>query len=166
MYYIESEEALKNKIIDLERKLQEGTNEINKSKRKMDELQTTEQYNEFGLNQDAQVTVKVDEAVGLPPADQNGNTDPYVSVICEGQEQKTRVINGDLNPKWDATLKFKVRKAGGTDFINFRLLHKDVSNQDELLASSIITFNKLMDQEKRDYMLSLRSANNEEIPDC
>lgn len=51
-------------------------------------------------------TIKLIEAEDLKPCDSNGLSDPYVVLVDELQKRlyKTRIINGNLNPRWDETV--------------------------------------------------------------
>ena len=48
------------------------------------------------------------QARNLPPADDDGTSDPYVVVMCCGQRKKTRIITNTLNPLYYETLTFDV----------------------------------------------------------
>ena len=51
-------------------------------------------------------TIKIIEAEDLKPCDPNGLSDPYVVLGDEFQKRiaKTRIIYGNLNPRWDETV--------------------------------------------------------------
>lgn len=51
-------------------------------------------------------TVKIIEAEELRACDMNGLSDPYVVLVDELQKRlaKTRIIYGNLNPRWDETV--------------------------------------------------------------
>ena len=38
-----------------------------------------------------------------------GKSDPYCEVSMGTQEHRTRVINGTLNPRWNASMQFIIR---------------------------------------------------------
>jgi len=52
-------------------------------------------------------TIKIVEAENLRACDMNGLSDPYVVLVDEMQKRlaKTRVIYGNLNPRWDETIE-------------------------------------------------------------
>jgi hypothetical protein len=46
------------------------------------------------------VIVRVLSARGLPAMDRNGKADPFVVLKCDGEELKTTVVKGSLEPEW------------------------------------------------------------------
>ena len=61
-------------------------------------------------------TVKIIEAEDLKACDLNGLSDPYVVLGDEYQKRlaKTRIIYGNLNPRWDETTDITARGDGFT----------------------------------------------------
>jgi len=58
-------------------------------------------------------TVKIVEAEDLKACDANGSSDPYLVLCDEYQKRlhKTRIIKGNLNPRWDETVDLTVSGA-------------------------------------------------------
>ncbi len=58
-------------------------------------------------------TIKIVEAEGLKACDSNGFSDPYVVLVDEFGKRltKTRVINRNLNPRWDESVDITVQGA-------------------------------------------------------
>lgn len=52
-------------------------------------------------------SIKIVEAEDLKACDMNGLSDPYVVLVDEMQKRlaKTRIIYGNLNPRWDETIE-------------------------------------------------------------
>jgi len=58
-------------------------------------------------------TVKIVEAEDLKACDANGSSDPYLVLCDEYQKRlhKTRIIKGNLNPRWDESVDITVSGA-------------------------------------------------------
>ena len=52
--------------------------------------------------------VKVKEAKGIPAADSNGKSDPYVVLTINAQKKKTKIIEKTLEPKWYEEFRFDI----------------------------------------------------------
>jgi len=46
------------------------------------------------------LSIKLKEAKGIPAADTNGKSDPYVIITLNGQKKKSKTIEKTLEPKW------------------------------------------------------------------
>ena len=54
------------------------------------------------------IFILVIECRNLQPKDSNGKADPYCIVTVGNQEEKTRVENNTLNPRWVQAMKFEI----------------------------------------------------------
>ena len=73
--------------------------------------------------------LKVVEARDIPKMDTIGKTDAYVVIRVGGQQQKTRVIDNSLNPRWDETFHFQnISQSTG---ILLKFYDKDVAADDQ-----------------------------------
>src|SRR6187402_97227 len=64
-------------------------------------------------NQKYVFTIKIVEAEDIKACDPNGTSDPYVVLCDEFQTRlmKTRIIEKNLNPRWDETCEITVNGA-------------------------------------------------------
>mmetsp|Transcript_141759 Transcript_141759/g.395239 ORF Transcript_141759/g.395239 Transcript_141759/m.395239 type:complete len:376 (-) Transcript_141759:135-1262(-) len=82
-----------------------------------------------------------------------GKTDPYVVVEISGQHRQTEMLQGNLNPVWNAEFDFKV-KDPESEVVNFILWDSDVG-QDTMVASCSVNLNSLVQGQKRGWELPL-----------
>lgn len=61
--------------------------------------------------------VTIVEAKGLKNVDHFGKSDPYCSCLCTGVKKRTRVINNNLNPKWNENLEWLINDPRTQTFI-------------------------------------------------
>jgi hypothetical protein len=94
------------------------------------------------------IQVKVRYATDLLISDLNGFSDPYVTIICNKKEQKTRVIKKNLNPKWYQTFKFYVSPMELRSFhenkelfMEFNVYDEDKLKKDDFLGFYLFFLN-------------------------
>lgn len=86
------------------------------------------------------VTILIRHAEGLPPADANGKSDPFVSVQLVGKQfsrSTTTIKSRTLEPVWNETLTDKHRYEPG-DSLSFKIWDYDKAANNDLLAEGIL----------------------------
>jgi len=82
--------------------------------------------------------ITIIEAQGLPAADLNGKSDPYIVVCSATEKQKTAVKEKTLNPVWNE-IKTVSMNDPVNDAIGFLVFDKDSVSADNIIAYSFIS---------------------------
>ncbi|KAL2916625.1 phosphatidylserine decarboxylase [Polyrhizophydium stewartii] len=85
----------------------------------------------------ATLKVKVICARSLLAKDRNGTSDPYVVVRLGDQQQKTHVVNRNLNPVWNTEMLFTITASHVQESLRFSVWDKDFLRSDFLGQFSI-----------------------------
>lgn len=90
-----------------------------------------------------------------------GKSDTYVVMYCDGETQKTSVVQESLNPKWNEEFDFKVSDPS-TTAMHFLCWDSDASirsnvgvNRDEFIGSVSVVLNALRPSETKKMVLQL-----------
>lgn len=83
--------------------------------------------------------MQIFEARDLRALDENGKSDPYARIRVKKAQQKTKVVEQELNPVWDETFVFPTKDAeacllSSQPKIFFELWDKDFLSPDEFLG--------------------------------
>jgi hypothetical protein len=106
--------------------------------------------------------VRIVEARNLPDTQWVSKPDPYVKVKLENQSHKTRVMENDLNPKWDEVFKFIVADEN-TSQLRMELWNSNVVS-DEFLGQYVLSLTGLTRGMVRDeWFLLQQCKSNAEI---
>ena len=76
--------------------------------------------------------VKVKEAKGIPAADSNGKSDPYVVLTINAQKKKTKIIEKTLEPKWYEEFRFDIDDS--QHVLRFEVFDHDKFSKDDSLG--------------------------------
>lgn len=85
--------------------------------------------------------IRICEARNLPDVQTLGKPDPYCIVRCENQQHKTRVIDDNLNPKWEEVFKFQIADENSAQ-LRLELWNKNLVS-DELLGIYSLSISSL-----------------------
>lgn len=85
--------------------------------------------------------IRICEARNLPDTQVIGKPDPYCIVRCENQQHKTRVLDDQLNPKWEEVFKFQIADEHSAQ-LRFELWNKNLTS-DELLGMYTLSISGL-----------------------
>jgi len=91
------------------------------------------------------VVVTVQEATNLAVADRNGLSDPYCVVRVGTSHGKTKVVQKNLNPKWNQTIVLDVFE-GAVELVLLVYDH-DRFSRDEFLGEVVVPLTKLQEQD-------------------
>ncbi len=78
------------------------------------------------------LSIKVKEAKGIPAADSNGKSDPYVVLTIGGQKKKTKIIHKTLEPKWYEEFRFDIDDS--QHVLRFEVFDHDKFSKDDSLG--------------------------------
>jgi Ca2+-dependent lipid-binding protein len=78
------------------------------------------------------LSIKVKEAKGIPAADSNGKSDPYVVLTIGGQKKKTKIIHKTLEPKWYEDFRFDIDDS--QHVLRFEVFDHDKFSKDDSLG--------------------------------
>lgn len=102
------------------------------------------------------VAITVVSAEGLPDKDDGpGETDAYVVLEYEGVEQRTSVVEGELNPKWGDSFVFAV-VPGGT--LQVSMMDEDGLGSDELIGVVSQPLPGVLEGETQDLVVGFRNG--------
>eukprot|EP00927_Polykrikos_kofoidii_P006930 TRINITY_DN12821_c1_g1_i3.p1 TRINITY_DN12821_c1_g1~~TRINITY_DN12821_c1_g1_i3.p1 ORF type:complete len:423 (+),score=68.02 TRINITY_DN12821_c1_g1_i3:94-1362(+) len=93
------------------------------------------------LPRPTKLTISIINARGLPPADVNGKSDPYCTVVVPGKPYSkscTRIIERTLDPKWDEEFDDKYGYVDEEDSLFFEVFDFDKGSDGELLGSATL----------------------------
>jgi len=135
MYYSKQRE-LKDHIseLEIEKKKQEVQRVTMADRLKQERMK--ERVNEYGLDQDAVLQVRVVEARNLMAMDINGKSDPYVVLSVGNETFKTKIIDSNLNPVWNEIHTFDVRT--GREQLKIEVYDHDDLGSDDFLGKELI----------------------------
>jgi Ca2+-dependent lipid-binding protein len=92
--------------------------------------------NQYGLDDDSVLVVRVVEARNLMPMDYTGKSDPYVVLQFGSETFTTRYIKQDLNPVWNEVHTFDV--ISGREQLKIEVFDKDEFGTDDHLGFFLI----------------------------
>ncbi|XP_076254972.1 extended synaptotagmin-2-like isoform X2 [Rhynchophorus ferrugineus] len=98
--------------------------------------------------------VHVFEARDLEKKDVTGKSDPYAVLNVGAQEQKTKVINRELNPQWDHYCEFIILDPE-VQQLHFKLFDQDELSEDDFLGSGAVNISSVIKPEKCDQWFQL-----------
>ena len=91
--------------------------------------------------------VSIEQAKGLADADLIGLSDPYVIVFLNGEEiGRTRVIDNDLNPKWNEVFEIPINDDFSKSWIRFEIYDDDLIGSDEFLGQVNFQGHEVLDR--------------------
>lgn len=112
--------------------------------------------NEYGLDDDAVLQVRVIEGRDLMPMDMTGKSDPYVVLQLGKETFKTRYIAQDLNPVWNEVFTFDVLT--GQEQLNVQVFDYDEFGSDDFCGKCVLQLDDgLRDQGQHDTWYTLEA---------
>ncbi|XP_065648095.1 intersectin-2 isoform X6 [Hydra vulgaris] len=94
-------------------------------------------------NEVGRLIVTIMEGADLHPSDPTGTSDPYCEVSMGSQEQKTKVIPKDLNPKWNSTMIFSVKDLE-KDVLCISVFDRDFFSPNDFLGRTEVTVSSIL----------------------
>ncbi|KAH9513278.1 Intersectin 1 (SH3 domain protein) [Bulinus truncatus] len=89
--------------------------------------------------------VVVEEGLGLRPALDGGNSDPYCEVSMGSQEHRTKVIPNTLNPRWNASMQFMIKDVD-RDTLCFTVYDRDLYSPNDFLGRTEVRIKDVLIQ--------------------
>lgn len=99
---------MKERILQLDEDIKQHYESREKLIGKLKDQRMKERLNNYGLDEDAILSVRIIEARDLTPMDITGKADPYCVLKFGGQQQKSNYIKQELNPVWNEVFTFDV----------------------------------------------------------
>ena len=120
---------------------------------KLKEQKLKERINEYGLDADAVLSVRVVEGRDLMPMDITGKSDPYVVMQLGKETFKTKYIAQTLNPVWNEIFTFDVET--GREFLDIKVYDFDEFGSDDFCGKFSLDLNDFRDQLPHDSWYTL-----------
>lgn len=124
---------------------------------KFKEQRQKERLNNFGLDEDAGLSVRIIEARELKALSLTGAADPYVILKLGGQTQKSNFVRGDLNPVWNEVFTFDIQT--GKEVLEVFVNSRSDFGSDGFLGHFQLSLDELKDQVQHDEWLELEAEN-------
>lgn len=94
------------------------------------------------------LTVHLQRAFGLTPADWNGKSDPYAELCLDGKLQTSKVVYNTLSPEWDESFAFEgMLHRLTTEKLEVEVKDYDVVGSHKPLAQGRVVLNQLRKQD-------------------
>ncbi|XP_030765310.1 extended synaptotagmin-3-like [Sitophilus oryzae] len=106
--------------------------------------------------------VHVFEARDLEKKDMTGKSDPYAILNVGAQEQKTKVINRELNPQWDHYCEFIILDPVAQQ-LHFKLFDQDEFSEDDFLGSGAVVIADVIKPDSDDQWFELENVKHGKI---
>ena len=90
---------------------------------------------------EGKLKITIHRAESLENKDMRGKSDPYVAVYYNNQKQKTKVCQDTLEPYWNESFMFDVKKNGDSQ-VTFKVKDKD-KIKDETMGKIVIDLRKI-----------------------
>ena len=113
--------------------------------------------NNYGLDEDAILSVRIVEARDLKPMDITGKSDPYCVLKFGGQIQKSNYIKQDLNPVWNEIFTFDVET--GKEVMEITIFDRDDFGTDDFEGRCEFDLDPFKDQAPHDLWFDLDGEN-------
>ncbi|PON86445.1 C2 domain containing protein [Trema orientale] len=85
-------------------------------------------------------------AKGLENTDFLNNMDPYVTLTCRTQEQKSSIASGKgTEPEWNETFVFNVNSDGVSE-LTLKILDSDTGSQDDFVGEATISLESVFSE--------------------
>ncbi|KAH0785729.1 C2 domain containing protein [Histomonas meleagridis] len=101
---------------------------------------SNEEFDPLPKAETLQVYIRVIAAKGLKALDVGGTSDPYCvlyNIIDEKNKKKTRIINKNLNPRWNELFCFDIPNIGESQIV-FSVYDHDIVGKDDLIGKHTI----------------------------
>jgi Ca2+-dependent lipid-binding protein len=92
------------------------------------------------------VVAAVKEARGLTAKDSGGTSDPYALLVLGKQKHKTKVVQKELNPRWEETFQLVVNTAGlrPSHPLLLSVFDKDIIGADDIIGQATIDLERIL----------------------
>jgi len=155
--YFEKQRQVKERIQQLEEDVKTHQEAREKLVGKLKETRQRERLNNYGLDEDAILSVRVVEARDLKPMDITGKSDPYCVLRFTNQTQKSNYIKQELNPVWNEVFTFDVET--GKETMEITVFDKDDFGSDDFEGRCEFDLDEFKDQAPHDVWLDLEAEN-------
>ena len=120
---------------------------------KLQDQKSKERINEYGLDVDAILQVRVVEGRDIMPMDITGKSDPYVVMQLGKETFKTKYIKQELNPVWNEIFSFDVTT--GREILDIKVFDFDEFGSDDFCGKFALDLNDFRDQLPHDNWYTL-----------
>ncbi|CAD8153042.1 unnamed protein product [Paramecium octaurelia] len=150
---ISADGMLKKKINDTEKQIQQLVEESRDCQRQVQEIQYTQQQNQYGIDIDSSLNIIIKSASGITTQD---FIQSYVSISVDNNEQIAQQNGGDkFHPIFNEQLGFQIKT--GRENVTLSLLIQDRNQKKSLVGQARIDLSSLQDQQVHSLQLQLQN---------
>lgn len=147
---IDSEHMIRQRLQELDEEVEESTAKVQRNGELAEKSRSTEQFNQFGISLESELTVRIDSLTLQIPA-----SVVHVTIEAEGQFRQTKAKSGDL--KFNETHKLKVTNGGDNIVIAV------FQAPDQLIGELFVPFGDLKTQQPVEQTYNLLNPARERV---